>query len=236
MKCAIMQPHYLPWSGYFNLISRVDNFIFLDDVQFSKNSWQSRNKILVNNQEFWITIPTYKSGLMTNINKKMIDFSKNWRAQQIKTISQNYANHPFFKDLEELLFFIKEINKLNLSDFNIDIIKFLSVKFNLRVNFLKSSNFESNKIRTNKLVDILEKIGATEYISVAGTKKYLEEDKYTKMTNVKLLINDYKCKKYEQKKAKNFFSNLSIVDLIANTGWIYSSSYVKNFYNPITIK
>ena len=47
MKCAIMQPHYFPWSGYFNLISKVDNFVFLDDAQFSKDSWQVRNKILI---------------------------------------------------------------------------------------------------------------------------------------------------------------------------------------------
>ena len=46
MKCAIMQPHYFPWPGYFNLMSKVNKFIFLDDAQFSKNSWHNRNLIL----------------------------------------------------------------------------------------------------------------------------------------------------------------------------------------------
>jgi len=51
MKCTIMQPHFFPWSGYFNLMSKVDKFIFLDDVQYSKNSWQSRNQILINGKK-----------------------------------------------------------------------------------------------------------------------------------------------------------------------------------------
>ena len=46
MKCAIMQPNYLPYPGYFNLISSVDKFIILDTAQFEKQSWQSRNRIL----------------------------------------------------------------------------------------------------------------------------------------------------------------------------------------------
>ena len=49
MKCSIMQPHFLPWIGYFNLISQSEKFIFLDDAQFSKNSWHNRNRILNNN-------------------------------------------------------------------------------------------------------------------------------------------------------------------------------------------
>ena len=52
MKCAIMQPHYFPWPGYFNLMSKVDKFIFLDDAQFSKNSWHNRNLILSEKKKF----------------------------------------------------------------------------------------------------------------------------------------------------------------------------------------
>ena len=49
MKCSIMQPHFLPWIGYFNLITQSEKFIFLDDAQFSKNNWHNRNRILNNN-------------------------------------------------------------------------------------------------------------------------------------------------------------------------------------------
>ena len=72
-KCAIMQPHFFPWSGYFNLISKVDKFVFLDDVQYSKNSWQNRNYILTNKKRFLINIPVNKSSLDTNIKDKLIN-------------------------------------------------------------------------------------------------------------------------------------------------------------------
>ena len=57
-SCAIMQPTYLPWAGYFHLIASVDKFVLLDDVQFDRRSWQSRNKILLNGKEHLISIPT----------------------------------------------------------------------------------------------------------------------------------------------------------------------------------
>ena len=79
MKCAIMQPHYFPWSGYFNLMSKVETYVFLDNVQFSKNSWQSRNQIIINDQKKWIMIPLKKSPLNTNIKDKLIDYSKKWK-------------------------------------------------------------------------------------------------------------------------------------------------------------
>ena len=97
-----MQPHYLPWPGYFNLMSKVDKYIFLDDVQFSKNSWQSRNQIIINNHKKWITIPTKKSSLKTNINNKLIDFSKNWQLKQSKTIIQAYSKHSYIKDYSNI--------------------------------------------------------------------------------------------------------------------------------------
>jgi hypothetical protein len=226
MKCAIMQPHYLPWPGYFNLMSKVDKYIFLDDVQFSKNSWQSRNQIIVNNHKKWITIPTKKSSLKTNINNKLIDFSKNWQLKQSKTIIQAYSKHSYIKDLEELMNFCNTIKLLNLSDYNIEILKFLSFKLNIKVEFIKSSVFNSKKERTYRVIEILEKIKASEYLSPIGAKDYLEQDKFNEITKVKLKFNDFQSMPYVQKKLKSFLPNLSIIDLIANLGWTEATRYV----------
>ncbi|WP_370302900.1 WbqC family protein, partial [Rheinheimera baltica] len=54
MKCAIMQPTFLPWSGYFNLMASVDVFVFLDDAQFQKGSWHNRNRIPLNGKPHWL--------------------------------------------------------------------------------------------------------------------------------------------------------------------------------------
>ena len=111
IKCAIMQPHFFPWSGYFNLISNVDKFVFLDDAQYSKSSWQSRNKILINNECKWITAHTKKSSTKdTKILDKKIENKNNWKKKLIKSIEQNYSKHPYFENLMELLNYFKNEN------------------------------------------------------------------------------------------------------------------------------
>ena len=60
---VITQPTYLPWSGYFDLLDRSETFVFLDDVQFNKRSWQQKNRIILNNDYKDLTIPVKKKGL-----------------------------------------------------------------------------------------------------------------------------------------------------------------------------
>ena len=71
MKIAIMQPTYLSWIGYFALIDYVDKFILLDDVQFSYQSWQHRNKILTKSGALWLTVPCGKSNNKKLLNEEM---------------------------------------------------------------------------------------------------------------------------------------------------------------------
>ena len=51
MICSIIQPTFFPWSGYFNIIYNSDLVIFLDDAQYSKNSWHNRNQIVINKKK-----------------------------------------------------------------------------------------------------------------------------------------------------------------------------------------
>ena len=62
MKLLITQPTFLPWIGYFDLISDADVVVFLDDVQFEKRSWQQRNSIVTKNGLEWISIPIKVKG------------------------------------------------------------------------------------------------------------------------------------------------------------------------------
>ena len=57
MKVAIMQPYFMPYIGYFQLLDKVDKFIILDDVNFIKKGWINRNTVLVNGKEFLFSIP-----------------------------------------------------------------------------------------------------------------------------------------------------------------------------------
>ena len=227
MICAIMQPHFFPWIGYFNLINKVDKFIFLDDAQYSKSSWHNRNRILINNNINFISVPLVKSELDTKINQKMIVSNNLWKKKLIKSLRQNFSNHPFFNDLSELLDFFNAQDTQIISDLNIEIIKFICNKLNIKkVEFLKSSKFKINLKRTEKILKLLDLIKAKEYLSVQGTKEYLHNDNFKKYTDIKLTFNNFKSKKYSQKNSKSFQKNLSILDLIANQGWEKSSKFI----------
>lgn len=56
-KVAIVQSNYIPWRGYFDLINSVDEFIFFDEVQYTRRDWRNRNKIIINNKPQWLTLP-----------------------------------------------------------------------------------------------------------------------------------------------------------------------------------
>ena len=228
MKCSIMQPHYFPWPGYFNLIYNSNIFVFLDDAQYSKASWHSRNYIIINKKKNLLKIPTLKSPLKTNINEKVIDENNNWKLKQIKTIEQSYSNHEYFFDLNELLNFFKNLKTNNLSELNIELIKFINNKLDINCKYVLSSKLNIKDKRTNKIIKILQEINAKEYISTIGAKEYLVKDKFKELTNIKLSFNNFIQTEYTQNNQDNFISNLSIIDLIANLGWKTSSRYIKN--------
>lgn len=140
-----MQPHYFPWCGYLNLMHKSDIFVFLDDAQFTKASWQNRNCILINGEKKWISVPTKKSSQNTEISKKIIHNFETFKKLQFKTIFQNYNNHSNFKDIEELMNFFLTIKTDILSEFNISILKFVSKKLNFDIKFFNSSDFKIKK-------------------------------------------------------------------------------------------
>ena len=96
--CVIMQPTHLPWLGYFDLIKSADVFVFLDHVQFSKQSWQQRNYILTNNGKLMLTIPVIKDSAKNKpINNVDIDNSRKPLVKHMKSIGDNYSKSKNFR-------------------------------------------------------------------------------------------------------------------------------------------
>ena len=103
---AIMQPSYLPWVGFFELIYRADVFVVYDTVQFDKNGWRNRNRIKTANGSLWLTVPVKASG-RPKLCEAVIDNSKKWRKQHLRSIELNYGKCQYFNDyfpqLEKIL-------------------------------------------------------------------------------------------------------------------------------------
>src|SRR6186997_1850143 len=61
-RIAIVQSNYVPWRGYFDLIAAVDEFILLDEVQYTRRDWRNRNRIKTQHGPQWLTIPVAVKG------------------------------------------------------------------------------------------------------------------------------------------------------------------------------
>ena len=96
MKLAIMQPYFVPYLGYWQLLNTVDRFVIYDDVTYIKGGWINRNRILINGKPSYITAPLYQA----SPNKRICDISLQpspvWRKKMIKSIENTYRKAPFF--------------------------------------------------------------------------------------------------------------------------------------------
>jgi len=96
-KIAISQSNYIPWIGYFELISFVDEFIFFDEVQYTKRDWRNWNKINSEKKTKWLTIPLKnKNNYLQKINKMQVCHNQ-WISDYLNQIKHNYKNYPNFK-------------------------------------------------------------------------------------------------------------------------------------------
>ncbi|MCT7496878.1 WbqC family protein [Aliarcobacter cryaerophilus] len=216
-KIAILQSNYIPWKGYFDLINMVDEFIFYDEVQYTKNDWRNRNKIKTPQGIQWLTIPVRQENLEQKIKDTKIT-DKKWNIKHWRTISQNYSKAKYFKDykdiFEELYLtcdeeYLSEINYKFITTIN----EILEIKTKLRW----SSEFELVDGQTEKLLGICKDCNADIYLSGPAAKDYFNED-LAKQENIKVEWMDYSgYKEYEQLNPP-FEHGVTILDLIFNKG------------------
>ncbi|HAZ10378.1 MAG TPA: hypothetical protein DCY56_04655 [Candidatus Omnitrophica bacterium] len=233
VKAAIMQPTYLPWLGYFDIVDQVDKFVFLDDVQLVKRSWQTRNRIKTAQGELFLTIPIKKATKRddTLICNAVISEDEPWKERHVRSIELAYKKAPYF----DLTFpFIKKIifnEEKKLSDYNIYIIKQIAAKLGLRTDFICSSELKGISGKKDaRLVSICKYIGCDEYVAVQGSAAYIEKESpggnFTK-NNLKFLYHNYEHPAYDQING-NFISFMSVVDLFFNHGFDAGLAIIKN--------
>ncbi|KAE8759819.1 hypothetical protein FSO04_11975 [Paraburkholderia madseniana] len=103
MKLAIMQPYLFPYIGYFQLVAAVDKFVFYDDVNFIKNGWINRNRILLGDQIRYLTVPLAGASPMLKINDVLIQPRERWLRKLLESIRHAYAKAPQYPRISELI-------------------------------------------------------------------------------------------------------------------------------------
>ncbi|MDB2543598.1 WbqC family protein [Woeseiaceae bacterium] len=223
--CAIMQPTYLPWLGYFDLIANVRDFLFLDDVKFNKSSYHHQNKILGPNGDILLSIPTHavKGRMGSMINDVGIDSTKRWQKKHLKSIQQSYKKAPFYDQIYQYVesVLLSDIEKL--SDLNIEIIKLFSSMLSLRTNFHVASNLKNiSKDRVRRLIDFCQIKDCNFYYSPLGSLDYLDTTENKELfndANIVVYFQKYELIPYMQnQKQKEFVPYMSILDVLMNCG------------------
>lgn len=232
MRCVIMQPTYLPWAGYFNLIANADFFVFLDDVQFEKQSWQNRNRILLNGQPHWLTVPVKRKHLSDCINQILVDDQRDWRHKHIELLRHTYSRHPYVIDMLDSVRDTLDPSITYLSELNIRFIRRIARTLDLSSRFFLSSELGITGARSKRLLNICEYFDCDTYLSPLGAAAYLAEDAVFEHSKVSLEFQDFSTQPYIQRESQPFVSHLSIVDVLANLGKSATRNYVMNVPHP----
>lgn len=225
--CAIMQPTYLPWPGYFNLIASSDVFYYLDDAQFEKGTWQQRNRILMNGHPLFLTVPTTRQYLGQPIKDILIsDDNSSWRTKHLTTLNYAYKKKPYFDSLQGIFSIISNRRHKYLVDLNISIIECICDMLSLHSNRLLSSSKAFESSRSTKILDLCIAEDCNAYISPIGAAEYLAEDCFETNSQVALTFQDYKPANYSQGCNSEFISHMSILDALVNIGIDEVKSYI----------
>lgn len=227
MKCCVMQPTYLPWAGYFNLIARADHFVFLDDVQFEKGSWQNRNRVLLEGKPHWITVPALREHLSQTIREIRIDDRNRWRDKQLKLLVQAYAKAPYWGEVYEVLKpILSDLSHQYLEALNISLIRGFSSALGIETPFYYSSKLGVQGNRTARLVRICQSLNCLEYLSPEGSRNYITQDGDFENSGIEVRYQTYEPAPYQQFKTGTFVSRLSIVDVWAHLGREETRAYI----------
>jgi hypothetical protein len=227
MKIAIMQPTYLPWAGYFNLIAETDAFVFLDDVQFSAQSWQQRNRIIVAGKPLILTVPVLTKGRADqNILEVTTDETKKWRKKHLSTLQQTYAKHPFGKAVVSLVADVLSQNATSLAEINMALIRSFCTAMGMSPRFYRSSEFGLSGHKSAHVLAICRHLGADQYLSPVGSKEYMEEEGLFAVSEIEASYQNYAPASYPQPGVKEFISHMSIVDAMANLGFEETRKYI----------
>ncbi len=221
MRVAIMQPTWLPWMGYFDLIDQVDQFVFLDTVQFTKRSWHCRNRVKTSDGSKWISLPvSARSSVGTRLDAMLVQPEHRMR-KFAKTLHHEYASARAFK--VEFPVLAEHLSSISdgacLADVNINFIHFAMERLKITTKTARARYLPDFDGRVMRLVEICRFYGADTYVSAPGSADYIGLDgmKCFEDAGINLVFQRYDHPIYQQC-GSGFLSFMSIVDLLLNSG------------------
>lgn len=213
MKIAIMQPYFLPYIGYWQLINSVDVFVVYDNIQYTKKGWFNRNRFLQNGQAKIFSLPLKKDNSYLDVIERFI--SDEYKREKLISVFKNaYCKAPFYKENFEIIEKIIRNNDQNLFNYTYNSIKELCNYLDIKTEIIVSSSININHDLKgkNKVITICKELKADEYInSIGGVELYDKNEFFNNNIHLEFL----KPQKIEYQQFNDVFvENLSIVDVL----------------------
>lgn len=212
---SIRQPGYLPFIGFFKKIQATDVFVFLDDVQYTRSDFDNRNKIRIQDDSMWLTIPIFNKTGQT-LNEVKIDYSKKWVSKHKSSIEYNYEKAPYFEEYWKDIELILDKSWEKLIDLNMELISYFITKLEINTKTVFSSELNINKTGSEKLLEICKDLQVDTYLSGEFGRNYLDINLF-QQENIKVIFEKFEHPTYDQT-FDGFVQNMSIIDLLFNEG------------------
>lgn len=237
MKGAILQPTYLPWLGYFEMISAVDVFVVYDHVQFVKKSWHHRNRIKGPNGEILLTLPVKKSPLQTSIaDIELASTYEKALSGHFSSICHSYKKAEFLGMYYESLENLYLAKYTSLVDLTLAFIQYFCTQLGITTPFLRSSSLELNSSHfdsTERVLELCKVAKINSLYDANGAKNLLDASKLIR-NGIDVTFQNYEPSIYKQL-FHGFLPYMSVIDLLLNEG-PNSLNVIKNGrQNPIKI-
>jgi hypothetical protein len=217
MIVAIHQPEYLPWVGYFEKVLRADVFVLLDDAQFSKGDYQNRNRVKGRGGAQWLTVPVVHS-LPSKIKDVKVA-NHLWRKKHWQTLVTCYSRARFFRDYADVFEAFYRRASENLIDYDVWALELIARCSGIEKNWVLASDLNVAGQKSERVLNICRKLGATVYYSGRQGSTYLKRDDFAR-AGIEIKVQSFTHPTYEQMfmSESGFIPNLSVVDLLFNGG------------------
>jgi hypothetical protein len=227
MTLGIMQPYFLPYIGYFQLINAVDTYVIYDDVNFIKRGWINRNNLLLNGQGFLFTLSLLEASQNKLINEIFVSGDQ---SKLLKTIRTAYQKAPYFSSVFPIVEEIFGYEDNNLAKFVGNSIVRIAGYLAFNTEFIYSSEIKEKDHSLkgqDKILNICAVMGATEYFNAIGGIELYSKERFTecdiKLSFLKSQQIEYKQFNY------TFVPWLSILDVLMFNSVEQTNMFLKQY-------
>lgn len=227
-RVAIIQSNYVPWKGYFDIINSVDEFILLDEVQYTRRDWRNRNRIKLGDEPQWLTVPVEVKGRYhQRIDETRIAepafAERHWR-----TLAHGYRRAACSDEVLALLEpFYREREYELLSDLNRSLIEAVAGFLGITTRLTWSTDYGAEGTRGDRILGLCLAAGATVYLSGPAAGSYLDESEFNER-GIAVEWADYTGYPEYPQFGATFEHGVSILDLLFHTGH-EAPGYMKSF-------